>query len=67
MFISGVKKRRWLIYSHKRVVLNGIVLVRSTRETVFTDYMTYRAFAGQGRHDASAFTVRRERQSAPGL
>ncbi len=33
-----------------RVVLNGIVLASSTRETVFAVYMTYRAFAGQGRH-----------------
>jgi len=37
-----------------RVVLNGIVRARSTRETVFTAYMTYRAFAGRGRRDASA-------------
>ena len=26
-----------------RVVLNGIVLARSTQEVVFADYMTYRA------------------------
>jgi hypothetical protein len=50
-----------------RVVLNGIVLARSTPETVFTAYMTYRAFEGRGHHHASAFTDRRERQSAPGL
>ena len=50
-----------------RVVLSGIVLARSTQETVFTDYMTYRAFAGPGSHDVSAFTDRCERQSAPGL
>jgi hypothetical protein len=28
-----------------RVVLNGIVLARSTQEVVFTGYMTYRASA----------------------
>jgi len=28
-----------------RVVLNGIVLVRSTQEVVFTGYMTHRASA----------------------
>jgi hypothetical protein len=49
-----------------RVVLNGIVLARSTLETVFTAYMTYRAFAGPGRHYASAFTDRCERQSEIG-
>jgi len=49
------------------VVLNGIVLASSTRESVFAVYMTYRAFAGQGRHDASAGADRCERQSAPGL
>jgi len=32
-----------------RVVLKGIVLAHSTRETVFTDHVTYRAIAGQGR------------------
>jgi hypothetical protein len=32
-----------------RVVLNGIVLASSTQETVFAGYMTYRAFAAQGR------------------
>lgn len=41
-----------------RVVLNGIVLARSTQEAVFTDSMTYRAFAGQGLHDAPVFMVR---------
>ena len=50
-----------------RVVLNGIVLASSTQETVFAIYMTYRAFAGQGRRDASARADRCERQSAPGL
>ena len=50
-----------------RVVLNGIVLARSTQEAVFTDSMTYRAFAGQGLHDAPVFMVRCEGQSAPGL
>src|SRR5262245_46990282 len=50
-----------------RVVLNGIVLARSTLETVFAVYMSYRAFAGQRRYDASAGADRRERQSAPGL
>src|SRR5215510_437171 len=49
------------------VVLNGIVLALSTRQTVFAAYMTYRAFAGQGRHGASAGADRCERQSAPGL
>src|SRR5262249_21109099 len=37
-----------------RVVLNEIVLTSSTQETVIAVYMTYRAFAGRGRHDASA-------------
>jgi hypothetical protein len=50
-----------------RVVLNGIVLDRSIREIVFTVYMTYRAFAGQGRRDASVVANRREPQSAPDL
>jgi len=49
------------------VVLNGIVLALSTQETVFAAYMTYRAFAGQGRRGASAATDRCERQSALGL
>jgi hypothetical protein len=40
-----------------RVVLNGIVLARSTQGIVFTAYMTYRAFAGGGRHDASTVTI----------
>jgi hypothetical protein len=50
-----------------RVVLNGIVLASSTQETVFAVYMTYCAFEGQARHDASAGADRCERQSAPGL
>jgi hypothetical protein len=50
-----------------RVVLNGIVLASSTRETVIAVYMTYRAFAGRGRHEAFAGSDRCERQSAPGL
>jgi hypothetical protein len=49
------------------VVLNGIVLAPSTQETVFAVYMTYRAFAGHVRYDASAGADRCERQSAPGL
>ena len=31
-----------------RIVLNGIGLASSTRETVFAVYMTYRAFEGRG-------------------
>jgi hypothetical protein len=50
-----------------RVVLNGIILARSIREIVFTAYMIYRAFAGRGRHGASAVANRCERQSATGL
>jgi hypothetical protein len=44
------------------VVLNGIVLTGSTQETVFAVYMIYRAFAGRGRHDASAGADCCERQ-----
>jgi hypothetical protein len=50
-----------------RVVLNGIAPARSTQEGVSTDYMTYRAFAGQALPDASVGAVRCERQLARDL
>ena len=50
-----------------RVVLNGIALARPPRKTLFTAYVTYRAFVRLGRHDEAAFSDRFEHQLTPSL